>query len=82
MGEWQPIETAPKDGRDILAWCSGYHVATWFDCWRYDSRHPEAEHDGGWVIGGGYVIKPTAWQPLPAPPASERDLTKMEASNG
>lgn len=62
--DWQPIETAPRDGRDILLcgdpkrygrphWIDWWDVANdcWFSC-RY-SKPPAS------VIG---------WMPLPAPP--------------
>jgi hypothetical protein len=57
---WQPIETAPQDGTDILVW-DGEVCAT---C--YWSEH-------GWSLTVTYgdeddVVFPTHWQPLPAPP--------------
>lgn len=62
--EWQPIETAPKDGTHLLAYRPGWHMAeAW---WRADVP------DAGW---GGYGWfypswdQPTHWQPLPAAPA-------------
>ncbi|MDW9447152.1 DUF551 domain-containing protein [Sinorhizobium meliloti] len=63
MSEWQPIETAPKDGMPILAtfwlWDNpeegrGVDVVSW---------------DGaGWSTDAYPVYPPTHWQPLPAPP--------------
>lgn len=60
---WQPIETAPKDGSDILLWHGRWNVGGWADH-HYDRRH---EQEPSWVINGGYVVKPTHWAPLPAP---------------
>lgn len=62
MIEWQPIETAPKDGRVILAWWSEEYMETI----RY--------HDGEWVWSHDYDswndnFKPTHWMPRPAPPS-------------
>lgn len=54
---WQPIDTAPKDGTDILAYLGKGRVGV--VCW-WDSPP-------GW-----YSMKsaeqPTHWKPLPAPP--------------
>ncbi|MEW4985202.1 Lar family restriction alleviation protein [Stenotrophomonas geniculata] len=61
--QWQPIESAPKDG-DILAW-DGYDT-------RVTHWHTRPSGAGGWLeqIDQYEVIfwQPTHWQPLPAPP--------------
>lgn len=64
--EWRPIETAPKDGTFVLgyAWeCvdvqyndNGMRV-TWFERGSWQGFP--------WASQG---MKPTHWQPLPAPP--------------
>ena len=73
--EWKPIETAPKDGQEILIFC-GYpwekvEKASWYSPW------------GNWQIGSipidpirdehhgiGSAV-PTHWMPLPEPPEVE-----------
>ena len=58
--EWQPIETAPMDGTDILLGFARHDrppvVAGWFDCW--------AEYDCQNIVKG----TPTHWMPLPPAP--------------
>jgi hypothetical protein len=67
MSEWQPIETAPKDGTNILAW--GPHgtgcLVVGFD----EAVHP------AWpwhtLDGLNYSLTTfTHWMPLPAPPVA------------
>lgn len=57
---WRPIDTAPKDGQDVLLNYEGRVpvVAAWFR--------------GGWApmdLEGEHLPSiPTHWMPLPAPP--------------
>lgn len=71
---WQPIETAPKDGSiiDILARGKRYT-----DCWWGRETYGKRI---GWVYQGDYdsdgpvdefIDDPTHWQPLPEPPTSQ-----------
>lgn len=62
--EWQPIETAPKDGTEILAYRKrDVKSCRWKgDCWGGDGwTYPPAEG----MLG---EHAPTHWKPLPAPP--------------
>ena len=57
--DWQPIETAPRDGTLILAAAPNGNV------------HPVWWDDGCWVMSGGSEISQfyfTAWRPLPKGP--------------
>ena len=62
--QWQPIETAPKDGTKVLLykpddefWCSSIATARW---WAKESE---------WLCtGSAYFPAPTHWQPLPPEP--------------
>jgi hypothetical protein len=71
--DWQPIETAPRDGTLFDVW-SGYRVTNlWFatngKLYREGHSHPaDLEH---W---------PTHWMPLPAPPPSR--ITTNEGEIG
>jgi len=75
MTEWQPIETAPKDGTYIIAWCVHPHakhsaqpisdgyaqpvIAKWID------------HNGGGWMWHGLSCEFTHWMPLPQPPKGD-----------
>ena len=55
---WQPIETAPKDGREVLLWDgNACCVGRWLD----DILEWVPQH-GDWGIAA------THWAPLPSPP--------------
>lgn len=60
---WQRIETAPKDGVDILICsCEGVQIAWW--CENY-SEFLDG-HEIAWA-------EPTHWMPLPEPPAQQAE---------
>lgn len=65
MNEWQPMESAPKDGSDILV-CSDDKaiVCAWW-----------SDDFGEWRtygVGGNQWIEPTHWMPLPDPPRHDK----------
>ena len=63
MTEWQPIETAPKDGTRVLAWEYPYYTVVF---WDDDEEEP---YTPCWKISyGGDIMDPTHWMPLPEPP--------------
>lgn len=82
--EWQPIETAPKDGTWILVYCDDpddmYEAlddsfenrpvsAQWTT--NLNGLTVEGHWQFAWFDGGYYGdCKPTHWMPLPEPPSA------------
>lgn len=73
QNQWQPIETAPKDGARILLWiehpnlkyAKGEDRKDWQGyCTGYWTNH----NGGGWTWNG-MSGTPTGWAPLPQPPS-------------
>lgn len=62
--KWEPIETAPKDGTQILMWRDGRKpfVGHWYEwpMWKDWSEHGIRLKD---------MHAPTHWMPIPDPPA-------------
>jgi hypothetical protein len=76
MSEWQPIETAPKDGTTIQLWSPGNR---WPDAGNWVAYEPDEQEETGepgfWqyaesLIGdtGEIIENPSHWQPI-IPPA-------------
>ena len=77
MSEWQPIETAPKDGVVVI-------LGRWMD--EFGFVHGYGHFEGrpsafvsGWITHGFDPVmsnlglaSPTHWMPLPPPPEAER----------
>ena len=71
---WQPIESAPKDGTQVLGFCeyAAEDRKIWIALWIDD----DAEPDGGFWRDASHQdsmtsdAEPTHWHPLPAPPSS------------
>ena len=68
---WQPIETAPTDGTELMLWAKGMHefADTDYTC-NYTVGWYGEDDFVGWLEAGGRSIQPTHWHPLPAPPNS------------
>lgn len=70
--EWQPIETAPKDGTRILLWCvhqnAQYAKDARAEGWEAAVIGEWTTHNGGGWVWHGLAGKHTHWMPLPAPP--------------
>lgn len=71
--EWQPIETAPKDGTFILITGGRVDVYEW-----YNGKEPESVM-ATWTLDGWHFaswdgafrseyLRPTHWMPQPCPP--------------
>ena len=72
--EWQPIETAPKDGTYVLLG-GGKYFCEEHACYINGSAVAAFTTDSAWLIAapaGGFVWvtykEPTHWMPLPPPP--------------
>jgi hypothetical protein len=65
--EWQPIETAPKDGTLVLLFIEDFHYVTvaWFCIATGLWPSNDAFNDDREPCNVGL---PTHWMPLPAPP--------------
>lgn len=68
--EWQPIETAPKDGELLVYWVcretgEGFRAVAAWSQW-------------GWISDGDGLIYPTHWMPLPAPPKAAPEQEQAE----
>jgi hypothetical protein len=71
QADWQPIETAPKDGDTVIVYAAHYvrsHgvPASW-------DRDPEDERGQCWRVADAIAdrVKPTHWMPLPSPPGEK-----------
>lgn len=59
--EWQPIETAPKDGTEVLVWGTRHRRVY------PDQRRLVARYERGWWSHGAVVSHVELWMPLPEP---------------
>lgn len=66
MDRWQPIPTAPKDGRQVDLWQNGRLT----NCaWYPKGLEAVGQNGGTWLGAGGVmIVAPTHWMPVPAPP--------------
>ena len=74
--KWQPIETAPKDGTQILV---GNRHGAWLAMYRpiYQSGYSPQNPWFSLMINHGHMkvveLTPTHWMPLPAAPSEHFD---------
>jgi hypothetical protein len=94
MTEWATIDSAPKDGMDVLVFCEGkILVARWVEIVRgyWVWGMPTSFRDGRpiTVLGPEHFVDgtrdhfhlkgPTHWMPLPEPPKSPDDVLRRGA---
>jgi hypothetical protein len=87
VSKWRTMETAPKDGTQILI-CGGTFTNDLCFGGPFEFRGPTIVYwcDGGWCGDNAGAHDsycwhtPTHWIPLPEPPVSEPDMT--EPRNG
>jgi hypothetical protein len=73
--EWQPIETAPRDGTTIVAHdatTGTSHVTYWAYGWHDPDSHYYSEAP---------EFRPTDWWPLPTPPAARSQSEDTQRSD-
>lgn len=64
--QWQPIETAPKLGTEVLISAQdGICVAFWDEEWGEWTSDLRGKGCGQWAIGARH------WMPLPEPPKGD-----------
>ena len=70
---WQPIESAPKDGTDFLAWMFGNSmmVIHYNPVGSKSDEHPWLTADGQ---TGYHKNAPTHWRVLPEPPTVDGEI--------
>lgn len=71
MSEWQPIETAPKDGTAILVW---FEPEVWDVVFWSSQRQQWCQGTGGWGSDrwSDADAEGAHWMPLPDPPQVAR----------
>ena len=77
MSEWQPIETAPKDGTDVIVMYMHIETQCVFNAFYASEVDGWEKRDVGWwsyehgevsrILLNGFMT-PTHWMPLPPPP--------------
>ena len=76
--EWQPIETAPKDGTVVQGWVEVEHDLDGFSSYWvpeiiFHDNEWQYKHSQGWFGFNNYLMnwrtkRLTHWMPLPPPP--------------
>lgn len=76
MREWNPIETAPKDGTRVLITNAGDGMIVDVGCYVVPEHRASCEPplSNWWRVGRGtgFGMIPTHWMPLPAAPSKAK----------
>ena len=92
--EWLPIESAPKDGTEILAFCPdrgiretrmGLYGPGSIGYHRWEQGEGPRNYGWDWievVHNSGHTWKPTHWMPLPSPPDAELNFSNNAERDG
>lgn len=70
MYQWQPIETAPKDGTYILVWGQDFDCAMTAQWSLLDINPNTTTFEHGWTAYGVIFEGLTHWMPMPEKPAA------------
>lgn len=79
--QWQPIESAPKDGTWVLLWDARHEVAVSGRWWHEPTMDTPSGYEPGWdgwsadddlLVWDDPTSQPTHWMLLPAPPADAK----------
>lgn len=76
--EWQPIDTAPKDGTSILIYTGEGIVEASYQYGNWEQAPCYATYEG--CGGVALSCKPTHWKPLPQPPVTDAAIDKAMES--
>jgi len=81
MGEWRPIETAPRDATWIIAYCvhanAKYVKDAEAEGWVAPTRAQWIDHNGGGWTWHGMAGRFTHWIPMPEPPPLSEALAAL-----
>lgn len=84
ISPWKPIESAPKDGTQILAFDGqDFRVAWWkengeWSQWLWQEFHQDGTPEDWRTVA---VIDPTHWMSLPSPPQFYSEKPQDETQN-
>lgn len=81
---WQPIETAPRDGAEIIVWGTipkdrypkgeAPEDRSFIATVHWESEEDAWDEQSGWFCSAvDKIVPPTHWMPLPTPPMEDND---------
>ena len=77
MTNWQPIETAPRDGTRIIGACRYYtKILAYSEAIEADEHFPHRVPARWEDDGEGFALEPTHWLPIPPLPCGGEDEVK------